>query len=83
MTFGERVVLHRVCEDRIGTGPPRAETEVIYVNLGYWAISGSVFRVWGDLGGEAGVVIEAHKVLVVLLVVPRHPPLGGKAGFLS
>ena len=25
-------------EDRIGTGPPRARTEVIYVDLGYWAI---------------------------------------------
>ena len=23
-----------VCEDRIGTGPPRARTEVIYVDLG-------------------------------------------------
>jgi len=30
------------CEDRIGTGPPRARTEVIYVDLGYWAISGSI-----------------------------------------
>jgi hypothetical protein len=27
------------CEDRIGTGPPRAKTEVIHVDLGYWAIS--------------------------------------------
>ena len=25
-------------EDRIGTGPPRARTEVVYVDLGYWAI---------------------------------------------
>ena len=33
------------CEDRIGTGPPRARTEVIYVDLGYRAISGSVLRV--------------------------------------
>ena len=24
--------------DRIGTGPPRARTQVIYVDLGYWAI---------------------------------------------
>ena len=38
---------------------------------------------WEDLGGEAGVVVEAHEVLVVLFIVPRHPPLGGKAGFLS
>jgi hypothetical protein len=30
------------CEDRIGTGLPRARTEVIYVDLGYWAISGSI-----------------------------------------
>jgi len=29
------------CEDRIGTGPPRARTDVIYVDLGNWAISGS------------------------------------------
>ena len=31
-----------MCEDRIGTGPPRARTEVIYADLGYWAISGSI-----------------------------------------
>jgi len=31
------------CEDRIGTGPPRARTEVIYVELGCWAISGNKF----------------------------------------
>ena len=29
-------------EDRIGTGPPRARTAVIQVDLGYWAISGSI-----------------------------------------
>ena len=34
-----------MCEDRIGTGPPRARTQVIYVDLGYWAISGSI-RPW-------------------------------------
>ena len=28
-----------MCEDRIGTGPPRARTEVISVDLEYWAIS--------------------------------------------
>jgi len=33
---------HVVCEDRIGTGPPRARTEVIYVDLGDWTISGSI-----------------------------------------
>ena len=27
------------CEDRIGTGPPRARTEVIYADLRYWAFS--------------------------------------------
>jgi hypothetical protein len=32
-------------EDRIGTGPPRAKTQVVYVVLRYWAVSGpSVFR---------------------------------------
>ena len=30
------------CEYRIGTGLPRARTQVIYVDLGYWAISGSI-----------------------------------------
>ena len=30
------------CEDRIGTGPPRARTEVICVDLGYWAVSGII-----------------------------------------
>ena len=34
-----------LCEDRIGTGPPRARTEVIYVDLGYWAISGRIYTV--------------------------------------
>ena len=27
----------RPCEDRIGTGPPRVKTLVIYVDLGCWA----------------------------------------------
>ena len=31
-------------EERIWTGPPRARTEDIYVDLGYWTISR------GDLG---------------------------------
>jgi len=35
------------CEDRIGTGPPRARTDVIYVDSGSWAISGSI-RPKGD-----------------------------------
>jgi len=40
------------CGDRIGTGPPRARTEVIHVDLGYWAVSGSIHpkgdpRSWG------------------------------------
>ena len=30
------------CEERIGSGPPQARTEVIYVDLGYWATSGSL-----------------------------------------
>ena len=41
------------CEDRIGTGPPRARTEVIYVDLGYWAIA-SVFSPPGAPGGKPG-----------------------------
>ena len=32
----------RACEDRFGTGPPLARTYDIYVDLGYWAISGSI-----------------------------------------
>ena len=32
----------RWCEDRVGTGPPRVKTEVIYVDLRYWSISGSI-----------------------------------------
>ena len=31
-------------EDRIGTGPPRARTQVIYVDLGYLAISESILQ---------------------------------------
>ena len=48
-----RQLLDRACcEDRIGTGPPRERAEVIYVDLGYRAISGSVHskgdpRSWG------------------------------------
>ena len=30
------------CEDRIGTGPPRARPEVIYLDSGYWAIPRSI-----------------------------------------
>jgi len=30
------------CEDLTETGPPRARTQVVYVDLGYWAISGSI-----------------------------------------
>ena len=50
------------CEDRIGTGPPRARTEVIYVDLGYWAISGSIHPK-GDpasWGMNSSVFIEAR-----------------------
>ena len=32
------------CEDGIWTDPPLARTDVIYVNLGYWTISGSINR---------------------------------------
>ena len=32
----------KVCEVRIGTGPPRARTEVIHADLGHWAVSGSI-----------------------------------------
>ena len=28
-----------LCEDRIGTGPPRTRTEVIHVDLGHWTVS--------------------------------------------
>ena len=38
---GTRIACHHHCEDRVGTGPPQARTEVIYVDLGFWAISGS------------------------------------------
>ena len=30
--------LRSSCEDRIGAGPPRARTEVIYVDLGYFGL---------------------------------------------
>jgi len=30
------------CEDRIGTGPSRARTEVIHEDLGYWTFWGSI-----------------------------------------
>ena len=32
------------CEDRIGTGPPRARTLVIYADLGHWT--------QGDIGAH-------------------------------
>jgi len=38
----DRTPYTQYCEDRVGTGPPRARTEVIYVDLGHWAISGSI-----------------------------------------
>ena len=40
------------CEDRLGTGPPRARTEVIHVGLGYWAISGSIHPEGDPARGE-------------------------------
>jgi len=30
-----------LCDDRIGTSPPRTRAEVIYADSGYWAFSGS------------------------------------------
>ena len=36
------LVAGALCEDRIGTGPPRSRTKVVYVKLGYWACSGSI-----------------------------------------
>jgi len=50
-----------LCEDRIGTGPPRARTEVIYVDLGYWAISG--FHEWSDLALGVGLDEEVELAL--------------------
>jgi len=45
-------------EDRIRTGPPWARTEVIYVDLGYWAISGSGGHPEGD---RVGRILEARR----------------------
>jgi hypothetical protein len=41
------------CEDRIGTGPPRARAEVIYVDLVNRAISGSESSLCGQVGGAS------------------------------
>ena len=41
------MVVGWLCEDRIGTGPPRARTEVIYEDLGY------LIRLQLLLGGAA------------------------------
>ena len=47
-------------EDRIGTGPPRARTEIIHVDLGFGAIPGSikssVLRRRAGRGAPRGVV---------------------------
>ena len=40
-----RTLHTRPCEDRIGTGPPRARTEVIYVDLGYWLVGNKFISV--------------------------------------
>jgi hypothetical protein len=40
------------CEDRIGTGPPRARKEVKYVDLRYWALSGSIHPEVGPRRGD-------------------------------
>ena len=39
--FKSEVTAVAQCEDRVGTGPPRARTQVNNVDLGYRAISGS------------------------------------------
>ena len=41
------------CEDRVGTGSPWARTEVMYVDLGYLAISGLIHPQEDPVRGES------------------------------
>ena len=57
-------------EDRIGTGPPRARTEVICVDLGYWA-----FGQCSDDGGAAHRAVERREVEGLLAAHVQTRPL--------
>ena len=53
-----------MCEDRIGTGPPRVRTEVIHVDLGYWAILGPDSQVQKN-------GVQSASLCVLVTGVPR------------
>ena len=66
-----------LCEHRIGTGPPRAKTEVIHVDLGYWAVSGQVMRLSlanGSKGRQArsGPTLQLFKRAPYLITASIH-----------
>ena len=56
------------CQDRIGMGPPRARTRVIYVDLGYRAVSGPPYKegVYGVrmVVRGSGCSISVHGVVI-------------------
>ena len=56
------------CADRIGTGPPQARTEVIYVDLEYWAVSGLIHP-GGDLASR-GTDSSVFRVALDLVRAP-------------
>jgi len=69
------------CQDRIGTGPPRARTEVIYVDLGYWAISGNEFISVQNASGASQLNHKLGDLMVDRMVKLNHTL--GRAGELG
>ena len=56
-----------LCEDRIGTGPPRAKTEVMYLDLEYWAISGSIHP-----KGDPASWVPKRSSYIAVIKTPSH-----------
>jgi len=63
---------HVLCEDRIGMGPPRAKTEVIHIDLGFWAISTDP-RCGATAVVSGGVTLSRRMYSSVNLRKATHP----------
>ena len=67
-----------LCEDRIGTGPPRARTDVVYVDLANWAIARSIHpkgdpRSWGINSSVFGIEGLGCRAWINVWALERRP----------
>ena len=74
------------CEDRIGTGLPRARTDVIYVDIRSWAISGSrrarpdtVLTCVGSNCWQCRMILRSTRIRNELSTKPPPPPASAPA----